>query len=247
MNSAGTVQLAKSKAVNPACRTAARTYDNGTMGWRGGNPEARRQHPGRHILMPATGGWLLEMGARSELRAGACARLRWLRWRGGPAYGNDDRGCDCFPAVVDSSSPCDVVALLVQGHAGFGEVDPEDSLHEQYQGGALIVSSPFGALIAYRVDSPFNLNILARPYAFRRVDEMTENPSSPLASVLYRIPAVPVHAHGRTPESIAGTSTRSPPTCRSRRRPWRKANNPSLLQPLSSARAASDPPSRLEY
>jgi hypothetical protein len=52
-----------------------------------------------------------------------------------------------------------------------------------------------------------------------RVDEMTENPSSPLAPVLCRVPAVPVHAHDRTPESIAGTSTRSPPTCLSRRRP----------------------------
>ena len=31
MNSAATVQLAKSKAVNPACRTAAMTYGNGTV------------------------------------------------------------------------------------------------------------------------------------------------------------------------------------------------------------------------
>src|SRR5690348_329801 len=88
------------------------------------------------------------------------ARLRWLRWRGGPAYGNDDRSCDRFPGMVDSGSPCGVVALLVQGHAGFGEVDPEASLHEQYEGGALVVSGPFGALVADRVDSPFNLNIL---------------------------------------------------------------------------------------
>jgi len=220
MNSAGTVQLAKSKAVNPACRAAAMTYGNrrGEAAARasGGTPAATAQH----IPMPATGhGTTLQSGARSGLRAGACARLRWLRWRGGPAYGDDDRVCDCFPGVVDSWSPCGVVALLVQGHAGFGEVDPEASLHEQYQGGALIVSSPFGALVAYRVDSPFNLNILARPYALGRVDEMTENPSSPLASVLCRVPAVPVHAHDRTPESIAGTSTRSPPTCLSRRRP----------------------------
>ena len=218
MNSAGTVQLAKSKAVNSACRTAAMTYGNGTVSRQREHPEVRRQHPRSTFPCPQQG-TTLQSGARSELRAGACARLRWLRWRGGPAYGDDDRVCDCFPGVVDSWSPCGVVALLVQGHAGFGEVDPEASLHEQYQGGALIVSSPFGALIAYRVDSPFNLNILARPYAFGRVDEMTENPSSPLASVLCRVPAVPVHAHDRTPESIAGTSTRSPPTCLSRRRP----------------------------
>ena len=65
------------------------------------------------------------------------------------------------PGVVDSWSPRSVVALLFQGDAGFREVNPEASLHEQYEGGALIVSSPLGPLVAYRVDSPFNLNILA--------------------------------------------------------------------------------------
>src|SRR6266581_3659131 len=171
--------------------------------------------------MPATGhGTTLQSGARSELRAGACARLRWLRWRGGPAYGNDDRVCDCFPGVVDSWSPCGVVALLVQGHAGFGEVDPEASLHEQYEGGALIISSPLGALIAYRVDSPFNLNIPARPYALGRVDEMTENPSSPLASVLCRVPAVPVPGHGRPAGAAEGPEEkRTIPRCSSRCHP----------------------------
>ena len=218
MNSAGAVQLAKSKAVNPVCRAAAMAYGNGTVSRQREHPEVRRQHSRSTFPCPQQD-TTLRSGARSRLRVGAGARLCWLRWRGGPAYGNDDRGCDRFPGVVDPWSPRGVVALLVQGHAGFGEVDPEASLHEQYESGAPIVSSPFGALIAYRVDSPFNLNILARPYAFRQVDEMTENPSSPLASVLYRIPAVPVHAHDRTPESIAGTSTRSPPTCRSRRRP----------------------------
>ena len=62
--------------------------------------------------------------------------------------------------MIDAWSPCGVVALLFQGHAGFGEVDPEASLHEQYQGGALIVSGPLRALVADRVDSPFNLNTL---------------------------------------------------------------------------------------
>src|ERR1700736_6731622 len=76
---------------------------------------------------------------------------------------------------------------------------------------------------------------------------MTENPSSPFATVLCRIPAVPVHAHGTTPQSIVGTSTRSPPISLSRRRPCRKANNPPLLQPLSPASADRDPSSRLEY
>src|ERR1700749_1832074 len=125
-----------------------------------GHPEGRRERRRGTVPYPQQG-TTLQSGARSELRAGACARLRWLRWRGGPAYGDDDRVCDCFPGVVDSWSPYGVIALLVQGHAGFGEVDPEASLHEQYQRGALIVSSPFGALVADRVNSPFNLNVLA--------------------------------------------------------------------------------------
>ena len=45
MNSAGTVQLAKSKAVNSACRTAAMTYGNGTVSRQREHPEVRRQHP----------------------------------------------------------------------------------------------------------------------------------------------------------------------------------------------------------
>ena len=54
-----------------------------------------------------------------------------------------------------------VVALFFQGDAGFGEVDPEVSLHQQDEGGALVISGPLGALVADRVDSPFNLDVVA--------------------------------------------------------------------------------------
>ena len=45
MNSAGAVQLAKSKAVNPACRAAAMAYGNGAAAGSaasGGTPVASR-------------------------------------------------------------------------------------------------------------------------------------------------------------------------------------------------------------
>ena len=63
--------------------------------------------------------------------------------------------------MVDAWSPDEVVALAFQGEAAFGEVDPELAADEEDQGGPLVVSGPLGALVAYGVDAPFDLDVLA--------------------------------------------------------------------------------------
>src|SRR6266581_4149300 len=55
MTSAGTVQLAKSKAVNSACRTAAMTYGTGTVSRQREHPEVRRQRPRGTFPCPQPG------------------------------------------------------------------------------------------------------------------------------------------------------------------------------------------------
>ena len=116
---------------------------------------------------------------------------------GRPADGDDHRIGERFPAVVCPCSPDKVIALAFQGHAACGEVNPETAADEEGQCRPLVAGGPSGAFVAGRVYTPLDLDVLACPEVFGRVDEVPEDPAARLAPVLRSVSLVPVTAHRR--------------------------------------------------
>src|SRR5262249_45170997 len=98
-------------------------------------------------------------------RSSAATAWTCRLWKRRPADGDDDGVCQRFPGVVDARPPGYVVALTLKDDAALGEVELETALDQQEKRGALVVGSPFGALVAGRVDAPLDFDVLCRPDA----------------------------------------------------------------------------------
>ncbi len=69
------------------------------------------------------------------------------------------------------------------------------ALYHQYQGRSIIAGHPVGTLFACWVTAPFYFYVFAVPHSLSRVDEMSYEPATVLASILGCASAVPLGYH----------------------------------------------------
>jgi hypothetical protein len=69
------------------------------------------------------------------------------------------------------------------------------ALYHQKQGRPIITGHPLGTLFACSMTAPFHFYIFAMPYSLGRIDEMSYEPASVLASIFGRASGVPFGYH----------------------------------------------------
>src|SRR6185503_10532268 len=100
-----------------------------------------------------------------------------------------------YVRVFYARSPHDVVALGREDLAALSEVHSKLTLDQHHERGSLLARRPLVAPLAGLVRGPLDLDILAVPYAFGRVDEMAEKPTAVVLCVLGGVPMRPIHGH----------------------------------------------------
>ncbi len=79
----------------------------------------------------------------------------------GPADRQNHRFLLRNPGMIDAPAPYDVVPLFGQENTTPGQFHSEAPVDEDQQGGALLANHPPSPLFALRMDTPFDLYVLA--------------------------------------------------------------------------------------
>src|SRR5690606_38130700 len=98
------------------------------------------------------------------------------------------------PGVIDAGPPYDVVALSGQQHAAPRQLHPETATDQHEQRRAFLPGDPLRTLVAPRVHTPLDLDVLAVSDVINRL-EMPEQPTSVTGRVDGRVAYVDVLRH----------------------------------------------------
>lgn len=82
------------------------------------------------------------------------------RW---PTHRYNDRIIFCFPHMVQSGAPYQIITLLYERSIPITEIDTKSALNKYYERGALITGYPVGALLTGWMDTPLHFEGIRRP------------------------------------------------------------------------------------